>query len=56
VTGLDLDRGRGWKVVVMEPEPLPDDWTAALAVAAHPDDLEYGVSAAVAAWTPPGSG
>jgi LmbE family N-acetylglucosaminyl deacetylase len=40
----------------MEPElpPLPDDWTRALAVAAHPDDLEYGVSAAVAAWTAAG--
>jgi LmbE family N-acetylglucosaminyl deacetylase len=34
--------------------PLPDDWTRALAVAAHPDDLEYGVSAAVAAWTAAG--
>ncbi|HEY2193722.1 MAG TPA: PIG-L deacetylase family protein [Actinomycetospora sp.] len=40
----------------MEPDaaPLPDDWTTALAVAAHPDDLEYGVSAAVAAWTAAG--
>ncbi len=37
-----------------EPAPLPDDWTTALAVAAHPDDLEYGVSAAVAAWTAAG--
>lgn len=25
--------------------PFPDDWTRALAVAAHPDDLEYGVAA-----------
>jgi LmbE family N-acetylglucosaminyl deacetylase len=38
----------------MEAEPLPDDWSTALAVAAHPDDLEYGVSAAVAAWTAAG--
>jgi LmbE family N-acetylglucosaminyl deacetylase len=40
----------------MEPTllPLPDDWTSALAVVAHPDDLEYGVSAAVAAWTAAG--
>ena len=40
----------------MEPAlpPLPDDWTSALAVVAHPDDLEYGVSAAVAAWTATG--
>ncbi|HEX6077844.1 MAG TPA: PIG-L deacetylase family protein [Micromonosporaceae bacterium] len=32
-------------------EPLPTDWRRALAVVAHPDDLEYGVAAAVAAWT-----
>jgi LmbE family N-acetylglucosaminyl deacetylase len=32
-------------------QPLPDDWQRALAVVAHPDDLEYGCSAAVAAWT-----
>jgi LmbE family N-acetylglucosaminyl deacetylase len=31
--------------------PMPDDWQRALAVVAHPDDLEYGCSAAVAAWT-----
>lgn len=35
-------------------EPLPDDVDRVLAVAAHPDDLEYGVSAAVAAWTAAG--
>ncbi|OIJ68954.1 PIG-L deacetylase family protein [Streptomyces mangrovisoli] len=32
-------------------EPMPDDWRRALAVVAHPDDLEYGCSAAIAAWT-----
>jgi LmbE family N-acetylglucosaminyl deacetylase len=31
--------------------PLREDWQRALCVAAHPDDLEYGVSAAVARWT-----
>ncbi len=31
--------------------PLPDDWSRALAIAAHPDDLEYGAASAVAAWT-----
>ncbi|GGX84041.1 PIG-L deacetylase family protein [Streptomyces fructofermentans] len=31
--------------------PMPDDWQRALAVVAHPDDLEYGCAAAVAAWT-----
>ncbi|GAA1407287.1 PIG-L deacetylase family protein [Catellatospora coxensis] len=35
-------------------EPLPTDWTRALAIAAHPDDLEYGVSGAVAGWTAAG--
>lgn len=32
-------------------EPMPDDWQRALAVVAHPDDLEYGCAAAVAGWT-----
>ena len=32
-------------------EPMPEDWERAVAVVAHPDDLEYGAAAAVAAWT-----
>jgi LmbE family N-acetylglucosaminyl deacetylase len=32
-------------------EPFPDQWTRAVAVVAHPDDLEYGAASAVAAWT-----
>ncbi len=40
---------------VMEPlEPLPEDWHRALAVVAHPDDMEYGASSAVARWTSQG--
>ncbi|WP_406005405.1 PIG-L family deacetylase [Streptomyces sp. NBC_00637] len=35
-------------------QPMPEDWRRALAVVAHPDDLEYGCSAAVAAWTDAG--
>ncbi|WP_189107311.1 PIG-L deacetylase family protein [Streptomyces camponoticapitis] len=35
-------------------DPMPADWQRALAVVAHPDDLEYGCSAAVAAWTDEG--
>ncbi|AZK92648.1 MULTISPECIES: PIG-L deacetylase family protein [Streptomyces] len=31
--------------------PMPDDWQRALAVVAHPDDLEYGCAAAIAGWT-----
>ncbi len=39
------------------PEPfeaLPEDWTKALAVVAHPDDLEFGAAAAIARWTAQG--
>lgn len=32
-------------------EAFPDDWERALAVVAHPDDLEYGAASAVARWT-----
>src|SRR4051794_27356057 len=32
-------------------EVLPEDWERALAVVAHPDDMEYGAAAAVARWT-----
>jgi LmbE family N-acetylglucosaminyl deacetylase len=31
--------------------PLPEDWDRAIAVVAHPDDLEYGAASAVARWT-----
>jgi LmbE family N-acetylglucosaminyl deacetylase len=34
--------------------PLPEDWQTALAVVAHPDDLEYGCASAVARWTSQG--
>lgn len=30
---------------------LPDDWSRALGIVAHPDDLEYGTASAVAKWT-----
>lgn len=30
---------------------VPEDWERALAVVAHPDDMEYGASSAVARWT-----
>lgn len=32
-------------------QPMPEDWDRAVAVVAHPDDLEYGVAAAIARWT-----
>lgn len=34
--------------------PVPEDWSRALAVVAHPDDLEYGISSAIARWTEQG--
>ena len=33
---------------------VPEDWDTALAVAAHPDDIEYGAASAVARWTDQG--
>jgi LmbE family N-acetylglucosaminyl deacetylase len=33
---------------------LPEDWERCLAVAAHPDDIEYGTASAVARWTAQG--
>lgn len=35
-------------------QPLPEDWDRALAVVAHPDDLEYGSASAIARWTSQG--
>src|ERR1700689_5959551 len=32
-------------------EPMPEDWERAVAVVAHPDDLEYRVASAIARWT-----
>lgn len=33
---------------------MPNDWERCLAIVAHPDDMEYGASSAVAAWTDAG--
>ncbi len=33
---------------------FPTDWSSALAVVAHPDDLEYGAASAIARWTSEG--
>lgn len=33
---------------------MPTDWERCLAIVPHPDDMEYGASAAVAAWTDAG--
>lgn len=35
-------------------EVFPEDWQTALAVVAHPDDMEYGAASAVARWTSQG--
>ena len=37
-----------------ELKPLPEDWDRALAIVAHPDDLEYGAASAIARWTSQG--
>lgn len=34
--------------------PVPEDWSRCLAVVAHPDDLEFGASCALARWTAQG--
>jgi LmbE family N-acetylglucosaminyl deacetylase len=35
-------------------QQMPEDWQRAVAVVAHPDDLEYGLASAVARWTDQG--
>jgi LmbE family N-acetylglucosaminyl deacetylase len=35
-------------------QPFPEDWSRALGVVAHPDDMEYGAASAVARWTDQG--
>lgn len=44
--------GRGTLGVMTEQlEPMPADWQRALAITAHPDDVEFGAAGAVAVWT-----
>src|SRR5262245_44066690 len=40
-----------WAAKEVRMKPMPEDWDRAVAVVAHPDDLEYGAAAAVARWT-----
>ena len=35
-------------------QTMAEDWQRAVAVVAHPDDLEYGLASAVARWTDQG--
>ena len=37
-----------------ELQPVDESWTRALAVVAHPDDLEFGAAAAIARWSDQG--
>ncbi len=46
------DDGAEGRECVME--PITEDWQRAVAVVAHPDDLEYGAAAAIARWTAQG--
>ncbi len=36
------------------PEAMSEGWESALAIVAHPDDLEYGTASAIARWTSQG--
>jgi LmbE family N-acetylglucosaminyl deacetylase len=38
----------------MELDEFPDEWRRATVIVAHPDDIEWGLAAAVAAWTAAG--
>jgi LmbE family N-acetylglucosaminyl deacetylase len=40
--------------VVADYDRFPDNWSRALAIVAHPDDLEYGAASAIAVWTDAG--
>ena len=35
-------------------QPMDESWSRAVAVVAHPDDLEYGMASAIARWTSQG--
>jgi LmbE family N-acetylglucosaminyl deacetylase len=35
----------------MAMQAMPEDWERAIVVAAHPDDIEYGIASAAARWT-----
>src|SRR5436309_16096503 len=35
-------------------QPVDESWSTALAIVAHPDDLDYGTAAAIARWTAQG--
>lgn len=39
------------KPVDPELTPVDEDWQSALCIVAHPDDLEFGASSAIARWT-----
>ncbi len=47
-SGLAWDQPQGEGTTL---QPMPEDWDSAVAVVAHPDDLEYGAASAVARWT-----
>lgn len=47
-----MNRAHGGTPAASELLPaVPEDWDTALAVVAHPDDIEYGAASAVARWT-----
>jgi LmbE family N-acetylglucosaminyl deacetylase len=50
----DAARARHAAGMSNELDELPTDWTSALCVVAHPDDMEFGAAGAVATWTADG--
>jgi LmbE family N-acetylglucosaminyl deacetylase len=50
-TAKPIDR---YSVTIAAVDPVPEDWERAVAVVAHPDDMEYGAASAVARWVSQG--
>ena len=54
VTGQTLVVDGGWSAPAMTLAEFPDGWHKATVIVAHPDDIEWGIAGAVAAWTAAG--
>jgi LmbE family N-acetylglucosaminyl deacetylase len=50
----EMSRDEEREAALERHEQLPEDWDRALAIVAHPDDLEYGAASAIARWTSQG--
>lgn len=52
--GSHFDLRKELVAIMAKLEVVPEDWDTALAIVAHPDDLEYGSASAIARWTSQG--